>query len=150
MLAESKYFLAIVSDVKNWNAMCAVPGAQVVHDLRFCGSVESCQWFIQQKQPRVRHYSPRQRDPLAFATRNFSWLASAHMRDAKRFEHSVCAHSALRGIKARNPVLNVLFDAEMRKQSEVLKDVTDPARTHRDVDSQALVKPALVCERNVP
>src|SRR5438876_1185447 len=94
--------------------------------------------------------SPRQRDPLAFATRNFSWLASAHMRDAKRFEHSVCAHSALRGIKARNPVLNVLFDAEMRKQSEVLKDVTDPARTHRDVDSQALVKPALVCERNVP
>src|SRR5205809_6854853 len=72
------------------------------------------------------------------------------MRDAKRFEHSVCARSALRGIKARNPVLNVLFDAEMRKQSEVLKDVTDPARTHRDFDSQALVKPALVCERNVP
>src|SRR5437879_9347807 len=72
------------------------------------------------------------------------------MRDAKRFEHSVCARSALRGIKARNPVLNVLFNAEMRKQSEVLKDVTDPARTHWNVDLQAVVKPVLVCTRNVP
>src|SRR5437016_10284950 len=72
----------------------------------------------------------------------------AQMRDAKRFEHSVCARAALGSIKTRDPVLNVSFDAEMRKQREILKDVTDPTRTHRNIDLHAVVKPGLVCARN--
>src|SRR5437667_12723983 len=70
------------------------------------------------------------------------------MRDAKRFEHSVCARAALGSIKTRDPVLNDLFDAEMRKQREILKDVTDPTRTHRNIDLHAVVKPGLVCARH--
>src|SRR5438477_89466 len=34
------------------------------------------------------------------------------MRDAKRFEHQVCARGTLRGVKTRKPVLNVCFDTE--------------------------------------
>src|SRR5215469_2947516 len=111
MLAQGEHFLSIVSNVEDWNFMCLIPSAQIIHDLRLGGRVETSQRFIEQEKVRIGYQSPSQSSSLTLTSRNFVGLACPQMRDTKRFENGLGARVALGEIQVRNPVLNVRFDA---------------------------------------
>ena len=133
--AESKDFLAAVRDVKNRNAVGAVPGAQVVEDVSLGGRVERSERFVQQQDAGIGHERARQGDPLALASGNFLRATAAQPSDAKGVEDRGGAVLAILRVEAVEAIENVGFDAEMRKQRGVLKNVTDIAATHGQVDA---------------
>src|SRR5579864_4086767 len=142
--AESKDFLAAVRDVENRNAVGGVPGAQVVEDVSLGGRVERSERFVKQQDAGIGHERARQGGALAFASRNFLRATAAQLSDAEGVEDRGDAVLAILRFDAIETIENVGFDAKMREQRGVLKNVTDIAATHGQVDS------SLGVEKNAP
>ena len=76
-VAQSKDLFAVVSDVNDRNTVGRVPGSQILDDLRFGGRIECRHRFVEQQNAWIGHKGAGECHPLAFAARNFSWLAFA-------------------------------------------------------------------------
>jgi len=82
-IAEGEYFLAIVSDEENWDAVMLVPPAQIADQRRLRWTVQRSQWLIEQQGARFGHESARQGDALALASGDLRRSPVAHVIDAE-------------------------------------------------------------------
>src|ERR1700687_4903415 len=83
LVAEGKYFLAIVGDEENRDAVIMVPLTQVAHERRFRRAVQRSQWLIEQQRARFGHESARQGDTLALASGDLRRSPVAQTIDAE-------------------------------------------------------------------
>ncbi len=113
---------------------CIAQPLEVGQDLRLPLLVERAHRFVEQQQPRLREQRTSQRDALAFTARE---AAGTTIEQVSDIEH-LCNARFLSGIacQAVHPatVIEILRDAQMRKQSRILKHVADAAPMRRDVD----------------
>ena len=86
---------------------------------------------------------------MALAAGDFFWLAVAEMRYAEGFEDGITLFSAVALGQVCEAVLDVFSYGEVRKQSEILKNVADFAMLHRNVRSPLVVEQNSVCDGNL-
>src|SRR5271169_2558558 len=84
LVAEGKYFLAIMSNKKNRHAVMLVPLAQIADEKRLRRTVQSSQRLIEQQRPRFGHQRARQGDALALTSGDLRWPPVAQVIDAKQ------------------------------------------------------------------
>src|SRR5580658_3112291 len=95
-ITQRKYFLATMGDKENRDAVMLVPLAQICNERRLCRTIQRSQWLIKQQRARISHQSTRQRDTLAFTSRNLRRSAAPQMIDAERSKYFAGACSSIR------------------------------------------------------
>ena len=125
--SQRHHFFAAVRDIQNRDAMRLIPTPQIVDDLRLGGCVESRERFVEQKQQgsvtRDRARATRCRSPPEISAGR-RWRK---VIDVQLLQHLGDALLAGGAREMRETILGVLLDREMRKQCEILQDISHAA-----------------------
>src|SRR5208337_1281913 len=126
LVAQGKYFLAVVGDEKNRDAVLLVPPPQIADQRRFRRTVERCQWLIEQQGAGFGYQRPRQSDALALASGDLRRPPVAQVSNAERLKDLAAARRLLDRAEHAKAIGNVLTGSQVRKQRQILLYVPDP------------------------
>ena len=123
---------------------------QIVGDFHPNRQVERGQRLVQKQEARLGDKGSGQCDPLAFAAGKLRWTPLAKLRNAQRFQRSCDTLFPFRGFDGAQPICDVRFNAQVREQGEVLKDIADLSVSGRQIDTLLGIKQDPVLQRNSP
>jgi hypothetical protein len=95
--------------------------------------VECAEWLVKEHHIRTSCQCPCERDSLLFTSRQLVGIPASEMLKLHETEHLVDPLRTFRRRKVAQSKGNVLLDAQMTKESVVLKDETDTATLGRNV-----------------
>src|SRR5579863_2126250 len=111
-------------DVKNGDAMGLIPAAEVVDDLGFGRGIERGEGFVEQKKAGGGDQRPRKSNALPLSTGDLGGAALLQMIDMKILQRLGDVPATRGARQTGETVLGILLDCEMRKECEILEDVS--------------------------
>src|SRR5450759_1862332 len=150
LIAEGKYFLAIVGDEENRDAMMLVPLTQIADERRLRRTVQRGQWLIEQQRAWFGHQSARQGDALAFASRDLRRSPVAQVIDAEQIEYFAASCFPLWRSECAETVSDVLLRGQVREECQVLMYVPDAPFPGCDVPLLLRVVKVFTANGNAP
>jgi hypothetical protein len=102
--------------------------------------------LVQKQQARRGSQGARQSNTLSLSTRDLRRLPAGKVRDLEELQHAGGGLAPFRTGAAREPILDVLADGQVREESVILRQESDPPSLRRQVDAPVAVEPDLVSE----
>src|SRR6267154_5826390 len=131
---QGNHFFAAVRDIQDGNVVRLIPTAKIVDDFCFGCDVQSSERLVKQEHSGVGNQGTRESHPLALSARDFRGPLPAEVFDTKLLQYGCCQRLAAGTRKMRETVFGILLNRQMRKQCEILQDVTHATSGHVNVD----------------
>ena len=130
-VAQGAHFRALVGDIKDGNVERLAQPQQIGNDPCLQRRVQTGQRFVEQKQLRRGEQCAGKGDALFFAAGKLRHAARNQRRDFQNIRDVLETEKRVNCFAGFAAVKQILPDRQMRKQRQVLRHVTDAARTSR-------------------
>ena len=147
-LSQGKYLVATMRDIKNRNALRAIPLLEIVNNVGLRGRIERGQRFIQKQKLRIGDQGSSQRDSLALSARDVPYIAATEMRDTQCLQHGSRALPSCIRAKMVQTVRDVLFRGHVWKQREILENVAHVPVGHRQIHARGGIENRSIADRD--